>query len=230
MRPGLPRPMEAGAGRVMDLQSLRGLPEAKKAMRTAGKTRRAALPQPLREILSALAAARLETWAPYRRARAVMAFASFTDEIITMPLLKQVLDSGRELILPVTVRSRPDLELRRVGELAGLVPGRWGIPEPGPGCPAVGPSQVELVIVPGIAFDERGHRTGYGGGYYDRLLRALRRGTGRPPPACGFGYEVQVWKQVPAGPDDEPLDALVTDAALREFGGEAAGLGGIDRA
>lgn len=202
------------------------LSSAKKKVRATARLRRSALPDALRPVLAAMAAARLADYAPFEQAGVVMAFASFSHEIDTTPLLRRVLGAGKRLVLPVTVRSQPQLELRLVRDLDALVPGRWDIPEPGPGCPLVLPSDLELVVVPGLAFDERGHRIGYGGGYYDRLLRSIRRGWA---PACGLGYEVQVFRQVPAGPDDERLDALVTDAATREFSGGLNVLGGAHR-
>ncbi len=197
-------------------------------MRATARTRRSALPAELGRILSALATARILRWPPFHDANAVMAFASYSTEIDTTPLLRQTLGLGKQLVLPVVASGQRRLELRAVTDLCNLRPGKWGIPEPGPECPAVAIADIGLIVVPGLAFDGYGHRTGYGGGFYDRLLRERQRagrGGVRLPLACGFGYEVQVVKQVPAGPEDERLDALCTDAALRVFDRGPTGVG-----
>jgi 5-formyltetrahydrofolate cyclo-ligase len=74
----------------------------------------------------------------------------------------------------------------------------------------VDPASIDLVVTPGLAFDRRGRRLGYGGGHYDRFLRRLPPSTIR----VGIGFAAQVVDRVPAGPTDEPLDALVTEEGL----------------
>ena len=72
----------------------------------------------------------------------------------------------------------------------------------------------DAVIVPLLGFDARGYRLGYGGGFYDRTLAALRHD--RPTPAIGFAFELQRVSEVPAGPFDEPLDRVATEEALHD--------------
>ncbi len=69
-----------------------------------------------------------------------------------------------------------------------------------------------VVLVPLLGFDRRGHRLGYGQGYYDRTLRALRA-AGSIKLAIGIAFALQEVEEVPAGPADEPLDAIVTEQA-----------------
>ena len=72
----------------------------------------------------------------------------------------------------------------------------------------------DLVVAPLLGFDARGCRLGYGGGFYDRTLRALRRD--RPTLVIGFAFELQRLDEVPAGEHDERLDRVATDAALHD--------------
>jgi len=192
--------------------------DAKRTMRKEAQRRRRSLPPDLRTIYSALATDRLTRLASYQRSGVVMAFASFGDEIDTGPLLRQVIADGKLLVLPAVVLGQHDLELRLVPDLTLLRSGKWGIPEPAPGAATVGPGDLELIVVPGLAFDELGFRVGYGGGYYDRLLRRVRRRAKANAVACGLGFECQVWQAVPAGPRDQTLDCLTTDAGVRWFG------------
>jgi 5-formyltetrahydrofolate cyclo-ligase len=103
---------------------------------------------------------------------------------------------------------RPDQTLR---------PGEFGLSEPELGAQSVRP---KLVLVPLLAFDRAGHRVGWGKGYYDRTLAALRS-DGAPLLAVGLAFAVQEVEHVPAGPSDAPLDAVVT-----EGGWIATGAGG----
>ena len=190
---------------------------AKQHLRRTAQRRRGAMPPELRRIFSALAIARLTTLHCYRRASLVMAFASFGDEIDTQPLLRQIIADGKLLILPAVVPKQRDLALRLVPDLALLVAGKWGIMEPPRGAATVGPGDLDLVVAPGLAFDLRGFRVGYGGGYYDRLLRRVHGRPGSTAVACGLGFEAQVWPVVPTGDRDESLDCLVTEAVTRHF-------------
>ena len=74
----------------------------------------------------------------------------------------------------------------------------------------------EILIVPLVAFDRRGGRLGYGGGFYDRTLEVLR--AKRPTLAIGFAYAAQEAETLPLEPTDQPLDMIVTEAGIIEFG------------
>jgi 5-formyltetrahydrofolate cyclo-ligase len=73
----------------------------------------------------------------------------------------------------------------------------------------------QILIVPLLAFDARGYRLGYGGGFYDRTLQGLR--AAGPVTAIGFAYNAQEVAQVPTEPTDQPLDFIVTEAGIRAF-------------
>jgi 5-formyltetrahydrofolate cyclo-ligase len=117
---------------------------------------------------------------------------------------------GAQLCLPVMVgRSRP-LLFRRYADGDALVARTWGIQEPADTAAVVTP---DIMLVPLLAVDGTGARLGYGGGFYDRTLRDLRR-NGRVV-AVGIAYEVQVVAAVPTEDYDERLDQLLTPARLR---------------
>jgi len=93
--------------------------------------------------------------------------------------------------------------------------GRWSIPEPPPEAPIA--DGLDLVLVPGLAFDARGERIGYGAGFYDRFIRRLRT-SGATTRFVGFGFEFQfVAEALPAHEGDERLDGFVSEAGLRWF-------------
>jgi len=120
-------------------------------------------------------------------------------------------------VLPPTQLAWPrvvgaELELALCDEVE-LVPGFRGILEPPPHAPAIGLSQVRLIVVPGVGFDRHGHRIGQGGGHYDRLLARLRA-TAHPGLVVGLAYAVQIVPEVPREPHDQAVDLVVTEEGL----------------
>lgn len=98
-----------------------------------------------------------------------------------------------------------------------LVPqGPWAIREPPEQAPEAQLAEVDLVVVPGLAFTRAGARLGYGKGYYDRALMGARRKP-QSPLFIGFGFEAQVVADLPLEPHDQCLDGLVTEAGLLRF-------------
>lgn len=132
-------------------------------------------------------------------------FASFAEEIDTNPLAAFLDARGHALCLPrQDGRSQP-LTFHRWQPGEPLAQGPFRVPEPGPEQPVVTP---RMLVVPLLAFDRRGARLGYGAGYYDRTLAALRAaGAVR---AVGFAFDTQEVDRVPVSPHDEPLDLVIT--------------------
>jgi len=182
--------------------------EAKAALRRAVLLRRDALPEGERALLSGSIVATVLDLPAYETAHVVLAYASFGTELRTDELLRRVLADGKTLLLPRV--GRDGLGLYEVRDLAGdLKPGTWNIHEPVPDrCPLADPRGVNLALIPGVAFDRRGRRLGYGGGFYDRLLAGgLREAT----PRVSGAFEVQVVDEVPVDPHDAPVDLVVTE-------------------
>ncbi|MXQ06505.1 5-formyltetrahydrofolate cyclo-ligase [Alphaproteobacteria bacterium GH1-50] len=117
----------------------------------------------------------------------------------------------RDVCLPVTTGYAP-LAFRRWQPGAAMEVDGFGV-----AIPAVDdPVTPEVLVVPMLAFDDAGHRLGYGAGHYDRTLAKLR--PSGPVTAIGLAYEAQWTERLPAEPTDQPLDAIVTEARIRRFG------------
>ncbi len=139
----------------------------------------------------------------------VSGFFPIGDEIDPRPLMARLAAAGRTLCLPVTPRRGLPLSFRVWRDGDPLHSRPFGLLEPGPDAATVEP---DLLLVPLLAFDAAGRRIGYGGGFYDRTLAGLR--ARRAVRAVGVAYEGQRCDRVPAGPTDERLDAIVTEAAF----------------
>lgn len=145
-----------------------------------------------------------------RRARLVMVYLHFRSEVETLPGLGAFLPPACRIAVPRTVVMTRELEIYLLTEPARqLRPGYCGIPEPDPRlCQRLNPAELDVVLVPGSAFDRRGGRLGYGGGYYDRFLAA------QAPQAIriGLAFACQVSDQPLAlQPHDQRLHYLVTE-------------------
>lgn len=112
-------------------------------------------------------------------------------------------------LLPVVVEENAALAFRAWTPEITLVPDRYGIPTPEQGDFV----QPEALLLPLNAFDAAGYRLGYGGGYFDRTLSALREQEAQPL-AIGVGYELARVASIHPEPHDQPLDALVTEAGV----------------
>ena len=189
------------------------LREAKRALRDEILRARDALSTADRVEASVAIAAAIAARADFRAAGTVLLSLSFRSEWDTAPLIAAALAAGKTLAAPrVHVGSRM-LEPCRVADPSiDLAPGFRGISEPLPHCAAVALETIDWVLVPGVAFDARGYRIGYGGGYYDRLLPLLRRDARRVSGA----FELQVVDQVPTAPHDLTVDAIVTEQRTLE--------------
>jgi 5-formyltetrahydrofolate cyclo-ligase len=183
------------------------LRDAKQALRTRMLALRDALPAAAQEAGSAAIAARIEALPAFAAAHAVLLTLPFGSEWDTRALARRVASSHRRLIVPRVDRTARMLALHAVGDLdRDVAPGYRGIPEPVPSCARVAPTAIDFVLVPGVAFDERGGRLGYGGGFYDRLLPLMR-----PEVAVVAGaFDEQVVDAVPTAGHDRRVPLVVT--------------------
>lgn len=140
-------------------------------------------------------------------ARSVLLYSALAGEVPTLEIAAEARRRGIAVVYP---RCLPEgrLALHRVDAEDALLRGRYGIREPDPACaPEAGVAEVEVALVPGLAWDRRGQRLGRGAGYYDRLF-ALPDWSGW---RCGLFFAAREVPRVPADPWDVPLDAVVTE-------------------
>lgn len=142
------------------------------------------------------------------RGRALAGYMAMRTEID--PLAAMTAHQG-PVCVPVIVGNGQPLKFREWSPGCRMEMGAFGAEIPAEGAWI----EPEVLIVPLVGFDARGYRLGYGGGFYDRTLQGLR--AKRPTRAVGFAFAAQELPQVPIDEFDQRLDALVTDAGVREF-------------
>jgi 5-formyltetrahydrofolate cyclo-ligase len=181
------------------------LATTKTELRRQALARRDALPAAERQQAAETIAARAFAVA-VAPGTIVAGFMPMKSEINPLPLLRALAGAGARLALPVVAGQGKPLIMRAWAFGEPLAAGVWGIREPEPAAPEVAP---DILIVPLLAFDRTGQRVGYGAGYYDRTIAALR--ARQPVLAIGLAFAAQEIAAVPATPHDAPLDLVLTE-------------------
>lgn len=189
---------------------------AKRELRGRAREAMAGLPAVRRAEASRAACGLVQEQAWFARAMAMMVYSPLPMELDIRPLVESALRAGRVVCMPKVGWEGRSLTPVAIRSLDDLVEGeRFGLREPRAGARVVNKDMLDLVIVPGLAFDTEGGRLGRGAGFYDRFLSGL----GPRAVKAGVAYEAQVFAMVPTEPQDVRLDVLVTEARVLTFGG-----------
>lgn len=195
----------------MDDAAVSGLFELKTAIRKqAHENRRAQLEK---DAVSAKIVDRFMELPEYHSAKTVMFYVDVRDEVRTRQALPSALASGKRIVVPYCLDG--ELELFWLENMEELELGMYRILEPKNELRTVAskhfqPSDLDLVMVPGVAFDRNGGRTGHGKGYYDKLLQHARLDA----PLIALAFECQMFEKIPAESHDIFMDKIVTENAV----------------
>jgi 5-formyltetrahydrofolate cyclo-ligase len=142
----------------------------------------------------------------------IMLYLSFNKEVNTYPLAKWCLDNGKTLIAPYCINAERKIIPFKISNLTNdLTKSTFGVMEPKHDLlKKVNIEDIDLIIVPGVVFDEHCNRIGFGAGYYDRFLPKKAKNT----PAIGIAYDYQVIDEIPIGEYDVPLDFIITEKRI----------------
>lgn len=198
-------------------QSITPIPDIRRTMRQ----RRRALSPHERKLRTAAVCRHIRASRPFRKAKSVALFLPNDGEIDLGPLIDTIWRQGKVCLLPILDRLiERRLFFARYATDTPLRLNRYSIPEP-----EIHPRRlvraidIDLILMPLVAFDRQGNRVGMGGGYYDRTLSFLRhRKHWRRPTLMGVAFAFQETRPLNARPWDIPLQYVVTDAGLIETG------------
>lgn len=145
-------------------------------------------------------------------AKVVMSYMDFRNEVMTGELMKECIRSGKRIVLPVVVKNsggRGELIAYEIRDLeTDLRRGAYGILEPDPVRTKLADvSEIDVVAVPGLAFDASRYRVGYGAGYYDGFLKKTKASCLK----AGLAFELQLVDRIPADPHDCAMDIVITE-------------------
>jgi len=148
-----------------------------------------------------------------KNSQTIMAYVNMPGEVRTEKIIEDLLKAGKTVVVPVCITQTVDLLASQIKGLDELVAGHYGILEPKKEyIRPVDPSILEVIIVPGLAFDIHGNRIGHGKGYYDRFLMKV------PPFAkkVGLAFDFQVMPSVPVCHFDVPMDLIITESGIKK--------------
>ncbi|MFQ3593904.1 MAG: 5-formyltetrahydrofolate cyclo-ligase [Gemmataceae bacterium] len=184
------------------------LQQRKKAIREQAHAARNA--QPDKDEVSKQICQRLVALPAYQSARVVMYYVDARSEVRTRHYLPEALRHDKKIVVPYCVEG--ELELFHLENLDELALGMYRILEPKPELRSIVSKkprveELDLIIVPGVAFDRRGGRMGHGFGYYDKLLQRARPDT----PLVALAYECQLFDEIPTEYHDIFMDLIITE-------------------
>ena len=159
---------------------------------------------------SSLIKERLFGFGDFRRARAILFYVSYGSEVATHEMIKECLALGKQVVVPCTDTKNRQLSLSELRRWDDLGVGAYNIQEPRLECRRkVAVDTVDLIVVPGIAFDCHGRRIGHGMGYYDRLL-----GENVKAMKIGLAFELQLVEKIPTEQHDVSVDIIITEKRI----------------
>ena len=186
--------------------------EKKKALREKAHANRNA--QENKDELSVVICAKFSSLAEYVRARTVLYYIDVRSEVRTRHALPAALTQGKKIVVP-WCNDKGELELFHLESMAELDVGMYKILEPKKALRAlpakqVGATDLDLIMVPGVAFDRSGARMGHGKGYYDKLLQHARPDA----PLVALAFECQLFPEIPTAAHDIFMDLVITEQAI----------------
>lgn len=140
----------------------------------------------------------------------VLVYMDFRNEVLTNEINEYVMNNNMTLLLPRVDKKTNTLSIHIVRDLSDLVKSKYGILEPGMDSETVDYKNIDLIIAPGVAFDENCYRLGYGGGFYDKLLSNKRNDT----LVAAIAFDVQIITVVPREEHDLKVDFIVTESKI----------------
>ena len=193
--------------------------QKKRELRAMMLLRRDALMPLERERMSASITAQLLALPDYRQATTVMAYMSMGSEFSTLNFVQQVLLDGKRLVLPRVDKLTRSLALHEVADLHDLATGVWAISEPKPDAKIYPLSEIDFILVPGLAFDRCGYRLGYGGGFYDRLFAKNMLTVTKTPASMrvSAAFSMQIIDAVPTTEEDQKVAVIITENEMMQI-------------
>ena len=169
------------------------------------------IPKEVRSVKNSLIKGKIFSLPEFVSSHTVLFYASFRSEAETSEMIKESIGSGKRVLLPKVDRENKMLRLHEIKDISELSSGYMGIPEPSlTNERMMSPEDVDLVIIPGVAYDYAGNRLGYGAGYYDRLLSETKKKLLVVAPA----FEEQIADMIPEEEHDVKVDIIVTDKRI----------------
>ncbi len=145
----------------------------------------------------------------FKAANFILFYVSKGSEVKTLGMIQEALSKNKRVAVPITLKERKELLFSEISALSELEIGSFGVLEPKEEYRRlVNSGTIDLVVVPGIAFGPCGHRLGYGGGYFDRVLSKME------VTSIGLAFEIQIVDKLPYNERDMPVNKIITEEQI----------------
>jgi len=181
--------------------------EYKRELRKSMKLRRSELSDCERQERDNIIYEKLISSEAYLKAKVIFIYISYGDEVNTHSIVKHALSIGKRICVPKVISKETGMKSIEIKSLDELNAGAYGILEPHSEGIVVKPDEIDMIILPGLAFDKKGGRLGYGGGFYDRYLTQVKGNTVK----AALAYNFQIIEKVPTEEFDVPIDYIITN-------------------
>lgn len=148
----------------------------------------------------------------FSKAKNIFIYISFGTEINTKPIIEKALEENKNIYIPKIYKSDRSMKAIKLNSFKDLKENSMGILEPVQDGDYIDKENIDLIIVPGVVFDEEGNRIGYGGGYYDRYLSDIKEVSNK----IALAYELQVLDFIGEEKHDIKVDYIITEEKVRK--------------
>ena len=153
---------------------------------------------------------KLESLEEFKKSKVIATYVSMREEVQTEHIIMNALNAGKRVLVPMVVPSNKHLVFSEIHAISELAVGHFGIKEPKPEfIRPVDLSEAKVIVVPIVAWDERGFRIGNGGGYFDKALAPLKENL-----TVGVAFEAQRVDKIPEEKHDVPLRMIITESRI----------------
>jgi 5-formyltetrahydrofolate cyclo-ligase len=143
----------------------------------------------------------------YRKSEVIFTYISFEGEVDTIKFIERAISDHKTICVPKVISKKEGMEVYKISSLNEVEKGFHGILEPKSRSQLILPIDIDLLIIPGVAFDKTNGRIGYGGGFYDRYLKRIKAQANK----IALAYAFQIFDSVPMDELDEKVDFIITN-------------------
>lgn len=147
----------------------------------------------------------------YKQAKNIFIYISYDSEINTKVIIDKALKDNKKIYVPRTEFKTRHMDAVEITSLDNLIENKYGILEPLLQKPHIDPNELDLIVVPGLAFDRNGGRVGYGGGFYDRYFKKISKDNIKKVVKLALAYDFQILENVPVNYQDVPVSYIITE-------------------
>jgi 5-formyltetrahydrofolate cyclo-ligase len=147
----------------------------------------------------------------YRKSKRIFVYISYDSEINTKGIISKALADNKEVYVPRTEFKTRIMDAVEITSLDNLIESDFGILEPSINEPHIDPNELDLIVVPGVAFDRQGGRMGYGAGFYDRYFEKISKDNIKKIIKLALAYGFQTLEKVPMNDKDIPVSCIITE-------------------